>query len=38
MILTVLGCSGSIAMGCKTRAFLSDGFVLIYAGTGVGDL
>jgi ribonuclease BN (tRNA processing enzyme) len=38
MNLTVLGCSGSIAKGCKTTAFLLDGDVLIDAGTGVGDL
>ena len=38
MILNVLGCSGSIAAGCKTTAFLLDGNVLIDAGTGVGDL
>jgi ribonuclease BN (tRNA processing enzyme) len=38
MNLTVLGCSGSIAAGCKTTAFLLDGDVLIDAGTGVGDL
>ena len=38
MILQVLGCSGSIAAGCKTTAFLLDGDVLIDAGTGVGDL
>jgi ribonuclease BN (tRNA processing enzyme) len=38
MILNVLGCSGSIAAGCKTTAFLLDGDVLIDAGTGVGDL
>ncbi len=38
MILNVLGCSGSIAKGCKTTAFLLDGDVLIDAGTGVGDL
>ncbi len=38
MILHVLGCSGSIAAGCKTTAFLLDGDVLIDAGTGVGDL
>ena len=38
MILHVLGCSGSIAAGCKTSAFLLDGDVLIDAGTGVGDL
>ncbi len=38
MILNVLGCSGSIAAGCRTTAFLLDGDVLIDAGTGVGDL
>ena len=38
MILTVLGCSGSIAAGCKTTAFLLDDDVLVDAGTGVGDL
>jgi ribonuclease BN (tRNA processing enzyme) len=38
MIFTVLGCSGSIAAGCKTTAFLLDSDVLIDAGTGVGDL
>ncbi|MEO6030822.1 MAG: MBL fold metallo-hydrolase, partial [Burkholderiaceae bacterium] len=38
MILHVLGCSGSIASGCKTTAFLLDDDVLIDAGTGVGDL
>jgi ribonuclease BN (tRNA processing enzyme) len=38
MILHVLGCSGSIAAGCKTTAFLLDDDVLIDAGTGVGDL
>lgn len=38
MILNVLGCSGSIAAGCKTTSFLLDGDVLIDAGTGVGDL
>ena len=34
----VLGCSGAIAAGCKTTAFLLDDDVLIDAGTGVGDL
>ncbi len=34
----VLGCSGSIAAGCRTTAFLLDDNVLIDAGTGVGDL
>ena len=38
MTLRVLGCSGSIASGCKTTAFLLDDDVLIDAGTGVGDL
>ncbi len=38
MILNVLGCSGSIAAGCKTTAFLLDGDILIDAGTGVADL
>jgi ribonuclease BN (tRNA processing enzyme) len=38
MILTVLGCSGAIAAGCKTTAFLLDTDILIDAGTGVGDL
>lgn len=34
----VLGCSGSIAAGCRTTAFLLDEHTLIDAGTGVGDL
>jgi cAMP phosphodiesterase len=38
MIIRVLGCSGAIAAGCKTTAFLLDHDVLIDAGTGVGDL
>jgi len=38
MILNVLGCSGAIAAGCRTTAFLLDDDVLIDAGTGVGDL
>jgi ribonuclease BN (tRNA processing enzyme) len=38
MIVQVLGCSGSIAAGCKTTSFLLDDDVLIDAGTGVGDL
>jgi ribonuclease BN (tRNA processing enzyme) len=38
MIVQVLGCSGAIAAGCRTTAFLLDGDVLIDAGTGVGDL
>jgi cAMP phosphodiesterase len=36
--LRVLGCSGSIAAGSRTTAFLLDHDVLIDAGTGVGDL
>jgi ribonuclease BN (tRNA processing enzyme) len=38
MNLRVLGCSGSIAAGCRTTAFLLDEHVLIDAGTGVGEL
>ena len=38
MHIRVLGCSGSIAAGCRTTAFLLDDNVLIDAGTGVGDL
>ncbi|MCW5665111.1 MAG: 3',5'-cyclic-nucleotide phosphodiesterase [Piscinibacter sp.] len=38
MIVQVLGCSGAIAAGCRTTAFLLDDDVLIDAGTGVGDL
>ncbi len=38
MTIRVLGCSGAIAQGCRTTAFLLDGTVLIDAGTGVGDL
>lgn len=38
MIFKVLGCSGAIAAGCRTTAFLLDDDVLIDAGTGVGDL
>ena len=34
----VLGCSGSIAAGSRTTAFLLDDNVLIDAGTGVGDM
>lgn len=36
--IRVLGCSGSIAAGERTTAFLLDGRVLLDAGTGVGDL
>jgi ribonuclease BN (tRNA processing enzyme) len=38
MPIRVLGCSGSIAAGCRTTAFLVDDHLLIDAGTGVGDL
>jgi ribonuclease BN (tRNA processing enzyme) len=38
MQIRVLGCSGSIAAGRRTTAFLVDHDVLIDAGTGVGDL
>ena len=38
MIVQVLGCSGSIAAGCKTTSFLLDDDILVDAGTGVGDL
>jgi ribonuclease BN (tRNA processing enzyme) len=38
MNIRILGCSGSIALGCRTTSFLLDDDVLIDAGTGVGDL
>jgi ribonuclease BN (tRNA processing enzyme) len=38
MKIRVLGCSGSIAAGSRTTAFLLDEDVLIDAGTGIGDL
>jgi ribonuclease BN (tRNA processing enzyme) len=38
MIVQVLGCSGSIAAGCRTTSFLLDEDILIDAGTGVGDM
>jgi ribonuclease BN (tRNA processing enzyme) len=38
MKIRVLGCSGAIAAGYKTTAFLVDDDILIDAGTGVGDL
>ena len=38
MSIRVLGCSGAIAAGCRTTAFLVDDSILIDAGTGVGDL
>jgi ribonuclease BN (tRNA processing enzyme) len=38
MQIRVLGCSGSIAAGCRTTSFLIGDAILIDAGTGVGDL
>jgi ribonuclease BN (tRNA processing enzyme) len=38
MKIRVLGCSGAIAAGSRTTAFLVDEDVLVDAGTGVGDL
>lgn len=38
MSLRVLGCSGAIAAGNHTTAFLLDGRTLIDAGSGVGEL
>jgi len=38
MKIRVLGCSGAIAAGYKTTAFLVDEHILVDAGTGVGDL
>ena len=38
MSIRVLGCSGAIAAGCRTTAFLVDEAILLDAGTGVGDL
>ena len=38
MQVRVLGCSGSIARGCRTTSFLVDGDLLVDAGTGVGEL
>jgi ribonuclease BN (tRNA processing enzyme) len=38
MQIRVLGCSGSIAAGCRTTSFLIGHDVLVDAGTGVGDL
>ena len=38
MKIRVLGCSGAIAAGSRTTAFLVDNDVLVDAGTGVGDL
>jgi ribonuclease BN (tRNA processing enzyme) len=38
MQIRVLGCSGSIAAGCRTTSYLIGHDVLVDAGTGVGDL
>lgn len=38
MKLRVLGCSGAIAQGCRTTAFLLGPQLLVDAGTGVGEL
>ena len=38
MQIRVLGCSGGIAAGCRTTAFLIDDDLLVDAGTGLGDL
>lgn len=38
MKIRVLGCSGTLAAGCRTTSFLLDDNVLVDAGTGVGDL
>ncbi len=38
MQIRVLGCSGSIAAGDRSTAFLLDRDILIDAGTGIGDL
>lgn len=38
MQIRVLGCSGSIAAGCRTTSFLIGETILVDAGTGVGDL
>ena len=38
MQIRVLGCSGSIAAGCRTTSYLIGADILVDAGTGVGDL
>lgn len=38
MQIRVLGCSGSIAAGCRTTSYLIGNDILVDAGTGVGDL
>ena len=38
LTVRVLGCSGTIAKGCRTTSFLLGERILVDAGTGVGDL
>lgn len=38
MKVRILGCSGTIAKGCRTTAFLLGERILVDAGTGVGEL
>jgi len=38
MKVRILGCSGTLAKGCRTTAFLLDDHILVDAGTGVGEL
>lgn len=38
MRIRVLGCSGGIGAGAQTTAMLVDNYILIDAGTGIGDL
>lgn len=38
MQVRILGCSGTIAKGCRTTSFLLDECILVDAGTGVGEL
>ena len=38
MQVRILGCSGTIAKGCRTTSFLLGEHVLVDAGTGVGQL
>ncbi|MBS0390599.1 MAG: 3',5'-cyclic-nucleotide phosphodiesterase [Proteobacteria bacterium] len=38
MKIRILGCSGSIARGCRTTSFLLGEHILVDAGTGVGEL
>lgn len=38
LTVRILGCSGTIAKGCRTTSFLLGERILVDAGTGVGDL